>query len=662
MPLLRCENIKLAFGADPLLDGIDLQIRKGDRLCLVGRNGSGKSTLLRIIAGELQPDDGKLWLRDGLKVACLDQILPSTPDLSVYEAVAEGMAEMGLKLARYHHLNHQLSSDESNRAAVELMQLQNEIDAAEGWGLDRKIDAILARMNLPAESLMQNLSGGWLRRVALAKTLVQEPDLLLLDEPTNHMDIPMIQWLEYQLLEFKGAVLFVTHDRTLITRLATAIAELDRGELTLRQEDYQTYLEHRDQRREIEDRHNAGFDKKLAQEEKWIRQGIKARRTRNEGRVRELQALRRERGQRRVLQGRVKMQVDAGGRSGKLVKELIKVSHAYSDQTLINNLDLILMRGDRVGIIGANGSGKSTLLKIILGEISPDKGQVRTGTRLDVAYYDQLREQLDLDKTVAENVSQGKEFVSINNRDIHVITYLGNFLFPAERARVPVKVLSGGETNRLLLAKLFSRPANLLVMDEPTNDLDVETLELLEELLMEFKGTVLLVTHDRAFLDNVVTSTLVFEDGVRTAANIAHNSLGKVTEYVGGYEDWVNLGGGFEVSKSSSAPTTNPGEPQRSLTDHAQTASRKKDWQTRQSRKKSDRKLLKEFESLPNKLERLEKQLEESHLKMGESGFYRSDADEQDKVVREAERLEHEIALAYARWEELDSQVQSIPE
>ncbi len=302
------------------------------------------------------------------------------------------------------------------------------------------------------------------------------------------------------------------------------------------------------------------------------------------------------------------------------------------------------------------------MLKIILGEISPDKGQVRTGTRLDVAYYDQLREQLDMDKTVAENVSQGKEFITINNRNIHVITYLGNFLFPAERARVPVKVLSGGETNRLLLAKLFSRPANLLVMDEPTNDLDVETLELLEELLMEFKGTVLLVTHDRAFLDNVVTSTLVFEDSVRSAANASRHNRGTITEYMGGYEDWVNLGGGFEVSRTSTAPGKNPGESRPSLTDHAETAARKKVWQVRQSQKKSDRKLLKEFESLPHKLEQLEKQLEESHLKMGEPGFYRSDADEQDKVVKEAQRLEHEIALAYARWEELDSQMQSIPE
>jgi len=655
----------LAFGAEPLLDGVNLSIRNGDRVCLVGRNGSGKSTLLKLIAGEIQPDDGKLWLRDGLKVASLDQNLPSTPDLSVYEAVAEAMAEMGSKLARYHHLNHQLShpsSQQQQLAAAEVVRLQNEIDAAEGWGLNRKIDAILARMNLPAETLMQNLSGGWLRRVALAKTLVQEPDLLLLDEPTNHMDIPMIQLLEQQLLEFKGAVLFVTHDRTLISRLATAIAELDRGKLTIRQEDYQTYLRHRDQRREVEDRQNLGFDKKLAQEEKWIRQGIKARRTRNEGRVRALQALRHERGQRRNLQGRVKMQIDRGEKSGKLVKELIGVSHAYDDRTLINNLDLILMRGDRVGIIGANGSGKSTLLKIILGEISPGKGQVRTGTRLDVAYYDQLREQLDVDKTVAENVSQGKDFVTINNRNIHVISYLGNFLFPAERARVPVKVLSGGETNRLLLAKLFSRPANLLVMDEPTNDLDVETLELLEELLMEFKGTVLLVTHDRAFLDNVVTSTLVFEDSVRSGHEVTGDERGTVTEYVGGYEDWVSLGGGFEISKSSSAPTIDPGGASSTLKAPGETENRKKVWHARQSQKKTDRRLLKEFESLPEKLEQLEKQLEDMHDKMGQPGFYSGAADEQDKVIKEAQRIEHELAQSYARWEELDSELQSIPD
>jgi ATP-binding cassette subfamily F protein uup len=665
MPLLRCEKIRLAFGAEPLLDGIDLQIRKGDRLCLVGRNGSGKSTLLRIISGELQPDDGNLWRRDGLKVATLDQNLPSTPNLSVYEAVAEGMADLGLKLARYHHLNHQLSQESANESkgiAQELAKLQNEIDAADGWALNRKIDAVLSRMNLSAELLMRNLSGGWLRRVALAKTLVQEPDLLLLDEPTNHMDIPMIQWLEDHLLDFKGAVLFVTHDRTLISRLATAIADLDRGRLTVWQEDYQTYLRHRDQRREVEDRQNTGFDKKLAQEERWIRQGIKARRTRNEGRVRALQALRKERSQRRALQGRVTMQIDGSERSGKLVKELINVSHSYGDRTLIKNLDFILMRGDRVGIIGANGSGKSTLLRIILGEIHPDEGQVRSGTRLDVAYYDQLREQLDMEKTVAENISQGKDFVTINNRNIHVITYLGNFLFPAERARVPVKVLSGGETNRLLLAKLFSRPSNLLVLDEPTNDLDVETLELLEELLMEFKGTVLLVTHDRAFLDNVVTSTLVFEDGVRSDSDQRSREQGTVKEFVGGYEDWVNLGGGFEASRSNTAPGNKPGDSRQHSGGHTRPAGRKQDWQARQSQKKSDRRLVKEFESLPDKLEQLEQQLEDLHSKMGKPGFYGGDTDEQEKVIKEAESIEQELAQSYARWEELESKLRSIPE
>lgn len=663
MPLLRCENIVLAFGAEPLLDGINMQIRKGDRLCLVGRNGSGKSTLLKLIAGEIQPDDGKVWLRPGLKVASLDQSLPATTDLSVYEAVADGLADMGSKLARYHHLNYHMSHESSrqlNRDAAELTRLQNEIDAAEGWGLNRKIDAILFRMNLPADALMKTLSGGWLRRVALARTLVQEPDLLLLDEPTNHMDIPMIQWLEHQLLEFKGAVLFVTHDRTLISRLATAIAELDRGKLTLWQEDYQTYLMHRDQRREVEDHQNIGFDKKLAREEKWIRQGIKARRTRNEGRVRTLQALRQERSQRRTLQGRVRMQIDGGDRSGKLVKELIGVSHAYDDRILINSLDLILVRGDRVGIIGANGSGKSTLLKIILGELLPNHGQVRTGTRLEVAYYDQLREHLEPEKTVADNIAQGKDFVTINNRNIHVITYLGNFLFPPERARVPVKVLSGGETNRLLLAKLFSRPANLLVMDEPTNDLDVETLELLEELLMEFKGTVLLVTHDRAFLDNVVTSTLVFEDGVRSPDKAAVYAQGTVREYVGGFTDWINQGGGFDNSKSNLAPGIDSGEAQQPDAVNETRGARKEIWQARQSRKKSDRRLLKEFASLPDKLEQLEQQLEALHQKMGEPGFYAIEADQQDKVVEEAEHIEHELVQLYARWEELDSLVQSI--
>ncbi len=651
MPLVRCENIMLAFGAAPVLDGVDLQIKKGDRLCLVGRNGTGKTTLLKIIAGELLPDDGRLWMKDGLKVAVLDQNLPSASELTVFEAVAEAFAQMGVRLARYHLLTREMS-DQVDQHAAEVAKLQNEIDVGNGWGLNRKIDAVLSRMNIPADTMMKNLSGGWLRRVALARALVQEPDLLLLDEPTNHMDIPMIQWLENQLLEFKGAVLFVTHDRSLITNLATAIAELDRGKLTVWHENYQTYLRHRDQRREVEVQHNAGFDKKLALEEKWIRQGIKARRTRNEGRVRALQALRRERNQRRSLPGRVRLQIDGGDRSGKLVKELIGVSHGYGDQVLIRDLDLILMRGDRIGLIGANGSGKSTLLKIILGKITPDKGQVRTGTRLKVAYYDQLREQLDMDKTVAENVAQGKDFVSINGRNIHVISYLGNFLFPAERARVPVKVLSGGETNRLLLAKLFSRPSNLLVLDEPTNDLDVETLELLEELLLEFKGTVLLVTHDRTFLDNVVTSMLVFEDSVRSANQAPLNRRGLVREYAGGYLDWINQGGGFDSAKSG-AQIINPDLSTQSKS--LQSTNRKQVWQDARSQKKADRRLVKELESLPEILEQLEQRLEELHRQMSEPGFYSSDAETRNEVVREAQLIEQELAKSYARWEELEN-------
>jgi len=513
------------------------------------------------------------------------------------------------------------------------------------------VDAILSRMNLPADVPMKQLSGGWMRRVILARTLVQDPDILLLDEPTNHMDIPMIQWLENQLLEFKGAVLFVTHDRSLIAKLATSIAELDRGRLTVWRENYTTYLQHRDARRDTEDRQNALFDKKLAKEEVWIRQGIKARRTRNEGRVRSLQKLRQTRGNRRNLQGAVKLQIDNGDRSGKLVKELTSVSHGYDDQMLMRQLDFLLMRGDRVGIIGANGTGKTTLLKIILGEIVPDEGQVRTGTRLEVAYFDQMRMQLDPQKTVADNIADGKEFIDINNRNIHVISYLANFLFPADRARTPVKILSGGETNRLLLAKLFSKPANLLVLDEPTNDLDIETLELLEELLLEFEGTVLLVTHDRSFLDNVVTSTLVFESS-SDSPDSDSNSL--VQEYVGGYQDWLRVGGGFarqptlHQSAAASGLGREPGADKQKVRRIAER-------QEQQSKRSLDRKLIRELESLPDELENLEHLVTELHHTMSEPGFYDQEIQVQEKVVAKARDLEVNLAEKYARWEELDA-------
>jgi ATP-binding cassette subfamily F protein uup len=655
MPLLRCENLHLSFGSEPLLDGVDFQIRKGERICLVGRNGAGKSTLLKLIAGEIVADEGNLWLRDGVKVALLDQKLPQASEDTVYEVVAEGLAEMGEKLARYHHLSAAMGKDSKSidpeAEAEELSRLQHQIDAGHGWALGRRVEAILSRMNLPPDVPMKQLSGGWMRRVILARTLVQDPDILLLDEPTNHMDIPMIQWLEDQLLDFKGAVLFVTHDRSLIAKLSTSIAELDRGRLTVWQENYTTYLQHRDARRDTEDRQSALFDKKLAKEEVWIRQGIKARRTRNEGRVRSLQKLRQTRRNRRSIQGTVNLQIDRGDSSGKLVKELTSVSHGYDGQLLMQKLDFLLMRGDRVGIIGANGTGKSTLLKIILGEVIPDEGQVHTGTRLEVAYFDQMRTQLDPEKTVADNIADGKDFIQISNRSIHVISYLANFLFPANRARTPVKILSGGETNRLLLAKLFSRPANLLVLDEPTNDLDIETLELLEELLLEFEGTVLLVTHDRSFLDNVVTSTLVFEASSDSEDSEPNNL---VQEYVGGYQDWLRVSGGF-----AGQPGTHQTATAKTIGNGAGTNKQKTERiaarQQQQSKRNLDRKLIRELESLPDELENLEQSISELHHTMSEPGFYEQDIKQQEKVVAKARDLEVHLAEKYARWEELDA-------
>ena len=484
---------------------------------------------------------------------------------------------------------------------------------------------------------MNELSGGWLRRVALAKALVNEPDLLLLDEPTNHLDIPMIHWLERQLREFKGALLFVTHDRALIQSLATAIVELDRGEMTLWRDDYQTYVRKRDLRRQVESRQHAEADRKLAREEQWIRQGIKARRSRNEGRAKALRKMREVRRARRDLTVRVKMQADSGESSGKLVKELTGVTHGYDSTPLIADLDLTILRGDRIGIIGANGTGKSTLLKIIVGELQPGDGTVRSGTKLEVAYYDQLREQLDPDRSVADNLSEGREFLQINNRSVHVVGYLSDFLFSPERVRTPVEVLSGGERNRLLLARLFSRPTNLLVMDEPTNDLDVETLELLEELLIDYAGTVLLVSHDRAFLDNVVTSTLVFGEG------------GRVQEFVGGYQDWLRQGGGFDDPFA-------PAKAKRPAATAAGQRGGQRGGQPAREERKRDQRLQKELQAIPDRIESLEDELNRLHRRMSEEGFYSDDNQDRESTLARAAVVEEELTETYRRWEELDSQ------
>jgi len=521
MPLLRLDNVSLAYGHVPLLSHVDFQVEPGERVCLLGRNGAGKTTLLRVITGEALPDAGDVWRQDALRIAHLEQEVPPDTEQTIYEVVAAGLGELGALLTEYYLVTHEAAAAEST-SLQRMAELQARIDALAGWNIRQKVGNVLTRLGLPAGQRLASCSGGIRRQVMLARALVSEPELLLLDEPTNHLDITAITWLEDFLLDYRGALIFITHDRMFLKHLATRIIELDRGKLTSFPGDFDAYLSRKEELLEIEARTAANFDKKLAEEEAWIRQGIKARRTRNEGRVRVLQAMRRERSQRLELHGKVRFGLDAGVLSGKLVADLRRVSFHYGDNFIIRGLSTIILRGDRIGIMGPNGCGKSTLLKLILGEIEPTSGEVVMGTRLKLAYFDQHRRELNPEKTVRENMTDGSDYVAVRGRSRHVTGYLKDFLFPPQRIDSPVQALSGGERNRLLLAKIFTQSANMLVLDEPTNDLDVETLELLEDLLADYEGTLLLVSHDRTFLDNVVTSTLVFE------------GAGKSGEYAGG--------------------------------------------------------------------------------------------------------------------------------
>src|SRR6266576_265205 len=524
MPLLRLESLSIAYGHLPLLSHAEFQIDSAERVCLVGRNGTGKTTLFRVITRKAVPDEGEVWRKATLSVGHLEQEVPPDTEQTIFEVVASGLGELGALLTEYHNLTHDegLAQRES---LLELAKLQARIETLDGWNTNQKVEAVLTRLNLPEGKRLADCSGGTRRQVMLARALVSEPDLLLLDEPTNHLDINAITWLEEYLLSYKGAVMFITHDRTFVRRLATRIVELDRGCLTSFPGDFDAYLQKKDERLDIEERALAKVDKKLAEEEAWIRQGIKARRARNEGRVRALQTLRREKAERLEGQGKARFSLDAGALSGKLVVDVRRVNFGYDDKVIVRDFSTRILRGERIGIIGPNGSGKSTLLKLILGELKPSSGEVVLGTRLQLAYFDQHRRLLDSEKTVRENISDS-DYVTVRGRSRHVIGYLKDFLFPPQRIDSPVKALSGGERNRLLLAKIFTQSANLIVLDEPTNDLDVDTLELLEDLLAEYEGTLLLVSHDRTFLDNVVTSTLVFE------------GEGRFREYAGGFEDW----------------------------------------------------------------------------------------------------------------------------
>ena len=625
MALIKLESASLAYGHIPLLDKVDLQIDPGERVCLVGRNGTGKSTLLKVIAGRAELDDGALWKKPSLRLAVLDQEVPQLDEMSVYDVVAGGLDKTGQLIAEYHHVLHEMETEHSDALGERLSRLQDQIEAADGWNLEQRINTVLTRLQLPEDTLMAGLSGGYKRRVMLARALVQEPELLLLDEPTNHLDVEAIQWMEDFLLGFNGAVLFITHDRTFLRQLATRIIELDRGKLTSWPGDYDTYLKNKAEREAIEEQQNALFDKKLAQEEVWIRQGIKARRTRNEGRVRALQQLRKQRSSRLEKTANVRLQVDRGEASGKIVIEAENISKSFAGQTIIKPFSTRIMRGDRVGILGSNGVGKSTLIKMLLGELEPDTGKVVLGTKLNIAYFDQQRAVLDPDKSVADNLNYGSDTITINGKSRHVMSYLQDFLFPPARVRSPVSSLSGGERNRLLLARLFLQPANLLVMDEPTNDLDVETLELLEELLCDYDGTLILVSHDRSFLDNVVTSTLVFEgDGV-------------VKEYVGGYEDWLRQ------TKKTAAKKTSTEKP----------VSKEIKKEKPKQKTKLSYKEQRELDTLPDKIEKLEAEQEYLQQEVSEPDFYKQQQDVFDKALKRLAELEKELEQAYQRWEEL---------
>jgi ATP-binding cassette subfamily F protein uup len=601
MPILRLDKVSLSFGLKPLLDRVDLQVRRGERVCLLGRNGEGKSSLLRLLSRESLPDSGEVWIRPGARVASLAQEVAAASDQSVVDIVRGGAVE------------------------------------SEDWEAELEVDQVLARLGLDREALMSSLSGGWRRRTMLGRALVSAPDLLLLDEPTNHLDIEAIKWLEDMMLDFSGALLFISHDRAFVRRLATRIVELDRGQLRVWPGTYDDYLVQKQAALEVEAKHAALFDKKLAQEEVWIRQGVQARRTRNEGRVRALKQLRVERSERRERIGQIEVRVQDAAPSGKLVFEAEHVTQSFEDRTVIADFSVRIMRGDRIGIIGPNGCGKSTLIKLLVGEFEPTGGTIRRGTNLKIAYFDQQREQLDETASIMDNVTGGSgDTVTIDGRARHVSGYLRDFLFPPERLQAPVTMLSGGERNRLLLARLFAKPSNLLVMDEPTNDLDVETLELLEELVANYEGTLLLVSHDRAFLDNVVTSTLVFE------------GAGQVNEYVGGYTDWLRQSKassrGAAARTAAAAPSAAPPAVAAPTPAPAPLA------KARRLSYKDQR----ELDSLPEKIQSLEAEQQGLQTALADPELFRQTPERAAESLRRLEILARELESAYARWQSLE--------
>ena len=627
MSIIRLRNICVSFGGPAILENISLSLDAGERVCLLGRNGTGKSTLMKVIAGDVVADSGEIERQQNLVTAKLDQQVEIDGGGTVFDTVAQGLGESAELLAAYHRAVHRLAQEQSSQAAAALEKAQHGVEVAGAWQLNQQVESMISRMQLDGEAQVATLSGGMQRRVLLARSLVQQPGLLLLDEPTNHLDISAIAWLEEQLLSYNGALLFITHDRAFLRKLATRILDLDRGELKSYPGDYATFLRRKDEFLKAEAEANARFDKKLAQEEVWIRQGIKARRTRNEGRVRALQNMRSERQQRRELMGRAVMKISEAERSGKLVVEASNIGFSYQGRPLIDDFSTTILRGDRIGIIGPNGAGKTTLLNILLGRLQAQQGSVKTGTHLAVAYFDQMKAQLDEDASVIDNVSHGRERIDIDGKSQHIIGYLQQFLFSPQRARSPVRSLSGGERSRLLLARLFSQPANVLVLDEPTNDLDIETLELLEELLLEFSGTVLLVSHDREFLDNVVTSTFVFEGD------------GRIAEFVGGYQDWVRQ---REIDPFSDTPV------KQDEVKTTRTADRRKPV-------KLSYKDQRELDQLPEKIEKLETRVQQLTQAMSEPGFYQQEKSDILQMQQALEDANRELETCYLRWEALES-------
>jgi ATP-binding cassette subfamily F protein uup len=629
MSVLTMQDVSIAFGGPPVLDRATLAIERGERVCLLGRNGAGKSTVMKLLDGTLTPDAGEIVRETGITVARLEQDIPGDVDGSTFDVVAEGLGETGRLLARYHAASHRVATDAGDNALRELDRLHHALDAAGAWHVNTRVETVLVHLGLDADAPFAAASGGRKRQTLLARALVREPDVLLLDEPTNHLDVEAIEWLESFLIDRGTTLLFVTHDRAFLRRVATRIAELDRGRLVDWGADYDTYLARKDAALAAEAKEWADFDRKLAQEEVWIRTGIQARRTRNEGRVRALETLRRERSARRVRVGTVKLQAQEAERSGRLVVEAKRVSFSHGARPIVKDFTTTIMRGDRVGLIGPNGSGKTTLLRLLLGDLHPDTGTIRQGSGIELAYFDQLREQLDPERTVFDSIADGAEFIEIGGARKHVTGYLQDFLFPPDRARTPVRALSGGERNRLLLARLFTRSFNLLVLDEPTNDLDIETLDLLEDLLLGFSGTLLLVSHDRAFLDNVVTSTLVLEGG------------GRIGEYAGGYSDWVRQRPSPEPEPPQRTPSPRPAAP----SSPSPRPARKRKLTFRETA---------ELAELPDRIDALDRERGELYTTLADPAVLRDGAAIAVARARLA-ALDVEIPELIARWEALET-------